>query len=237
VNVGGRKISWSTTVKFTFNNAQGKAVTMTPRQVLDTKTTPFAYDCEDTKKPLATKGKAPVAGAGRGMMPSRPPAEMVGANSKRITLTGSPQTTTVAIQEPSGPAKVRGKTAKTLAPALGKTYLQIENVVSKKSQATYEVYVNLPEKADPAEYQDHYAGALHLFGVRQASTRSAQHAGNGLNFSLELTELADALKAKNAWDEKNVRVTFVPRGEGGEARRTIAEHDPIKIGRVSVYRQ
>jgi hypothetical protein len=170
-------------------------------------------------------------------MTFQPPAEMVGASSKKVTLTGSPQTTTVAIQEPSGPAKVRGKAAKAPAPALGKTYLQIENVVSKKSHATYEVYVNLPEKADPAEYQEHYAGALHLFGVRHASTRSAQHAGSGLNFSLEITELADALKAKNTWDEKNVRVTFVPRGEGGEVHRAIPEHDPIKIGRVSVYRQ
>ena len=237
VNVGGRNISWSTTVKFAFNNAAGKAVTMTPSQMVDTKTTPFAYDYEDTKNPLAAKAAALVAGARKGLMTSQPRTEMVGASSKKVTLTGSPQTTTVAIQEPSGPAKVRGEAAKAQVPALGKTYLQIENVVSKKSHATYEVYVNLPEKADPAAYQERYAGALHLFGVRHASTKTAQHAGSGLNFSLDITELADALRAKNAWDEQSVRVTFAPRGEGGGARRAIPEHDPIKIGRVSVYRQ
>jgi tyrosinase len=234
VNVGGRKISWSTTVKFTFHNAAGKVVTMTPSQVVDPKTTPFAYDYEDTKNPLATKAKAAVAGARREIMPFRPRAEMVGA-SKKVRLTGSLQTTTVAIQEPSGPAKARGKAAK--APALGETYLQIENIVSKKSHATYEVYVNLPENANPADYPDRNAGALHLFGVRRASTRSAEHSGSGVNFSLDITKLADSLKEKNAWDDRNVRVTFVPRSEAGEPLRAIAEHDPIKIGRVSVYRQ
>jgi tyrosinase len=237
VNVGGRNISWSATVKFTFNNAAGRVVTMTPNQVVDTKTTPFAYDYEDTKNPLAPKAKAAVAGTRRGIMTSQPRTELVGASNKKVTLTGSPQTATVALQEPSGPAKIRGKAAKAPVAALGKTYLQIENVVSKKSHTTYEVYVNLPAKTGPAEYREHYAGALHLFGVRHASTRSAQHAGSGLNFSFDITDLADALKAKNAWDEKNVRVTFVPRGEGGEARRSIPEHAPIKIGRVSVYRQ
>ncbi|MEO8131196.1 MAG: tyrosinase family protein [Bryobacteraceae bacterium] len=236
VNVGGRNISWSTTVKFTFNNAARKVVTMTPSQVVDTKTTPFAYDYEDTKNPLAIKAKAAVAGARRGIMKFQPRAEMVGASSGKVTLTGSPQTTTVAIREPSGPAK-GPKAARAVAPALGQTYLQIENVVSKKSHATYEVYVNLPGKADSEESQKHYAGALHLFGVRHASTKSAEHAGSGLNFSLDITELADALKAKNAWDEKNVQVTFVPRGQGGEARRAIPEHDPIRIGRISVYQQ
>jgi tyrosinase len=119
---------------------------------------------------------------------------------------------------------------------LGKTYLHIENVVSKQSHATYEVYVNLPEKPDAAAYQEHYAGAMHLFGVRHASRRSEQHAGSGLNFSLDITELARALRAKNAWDDKKIRVTFAPRGAAGEPGRAIPEHDPIKIGRVSIYR-
>jgi len=43
-------------------------------------------------------------------------------------------------------------------------------------------------------------------------------------------------KAKKLWDDKNVRVSFVPRGPSGEATETIAEHDPIKIGRISIYR-
>jgi tyrosinase len=141
------------------------------------------------------------------------------------------------IQPPAGPAKVRGKSAMAIAPPLGNTYLHIENVVSKKSHASYEVYVNLPEKANAAAYEQHYAGTMHLFGVPQASTRSEHHAGNGLQFSLDITKLVDALKSKNAWDDKNVRVTFAPRGAGEGVRGAIPEHDPIKIGRISLHRE
>jgi tyrosinase len=234
VNVGGRKISWATSVKFAFNNAAGVAVTMKPSQVLNTRTGPFAYDYDVTSSPLVAHAIAAVAASTRRTMTPQPRSEMVGASSRKVTLTGSAQTTTFTIQEPSGPAKARGKAA--LAPLLGKTYLHIENVVSKQSHATYEVYVNLPEKPDAAAYQEHYAGAMHLFGVRHASRRSEQHAGSGLNFSLDITELARALRAKNAWDDKKIRVTFAPRGAAGEPGRAIPEHDPIKIGRVSIYR-
>jgi tyrosinase len=230
VNVGGRKITWASSVKFSFYDASGKSVTMTPSQVIDTRTAPFAYDYEDTGK-LA---KAAVAAGEEGIMARQPRSEMVGANSKKVTLTGSAQTTMIATQEPAGPAKAKARAAR--APVQGKTFLYIEHVISKQSHATYEVYVNLPENADAAANQEHYAGAMHLFGVRHASTRSEQHAGSGLNFSFDITKLVDALRAKNEWDDKNVRVTFEPRGQVGETSQAIPEHDPIKIGRVSLYR-
>jgi hypothetical protein len=63
--------------------------------------------------------------------------------------------------------------------------------VSKKSHATYEVYVNLPEKPSAEDYKEHYAGAMFLFGVVRASTRSARHAGNGLHFSFDITDLVN----------------------------------------------
>ena len=232
VNVGGSKISWPTSIKFTFNNATGGVVTMTPSQVIDTKT-PFAYDYDITSSPLAAAAKKAMAARSKTMAPQSRP-EMLGATSKKVTLTGSAHTTAFAIQPPSGPAMLRARAAEP-SPS-GKTYLQIENVVSKKSHATYEVYVNLPEKANTAAFKEYYAGAMHLFGVTQASTRSQHHAGNGLHFSLDITELVNALKEKNAWDEQNVRVTFAPRGSGSAVRRAIPEHDPIKIGRVSIYR-
>jgi tyrosinase len=234
VNVGGKKISWATSLKYAFNNATGGVVSMTPSQVVDTTKTPFAYDYEDTSNPLALAAPAALATARRKTMAPRPRPEMLGASGKKVKLTGSPQAMAFAIQPPTGPAKKA--LATTAAAAPGKTYLHIENVVSKKSKATYEVYVNLPENADPAEHKEHYAGAMHLFGVVQASKKSESHAGNGLQFNLNITNLVDRLRAKNAWDDKNVRVTFVPRGEGGEAHGAIAEHDPIQVGRISLYR-
>ena len=157
--------------------------------------------------------------------------EMVGAAVEPVTLTGSEQTRSVALQPPSGPA-LRGAEG----PEAGKTYLKIDNVKSDKSHVTYEVYVNLPEGANPAEYKEHYAGVMPLFGVVQASRESKRHAANGLGFSLDITPLVSRLREKNAWDDRNLRVTFVPRRTGGTAGAAVPGHNPIQVGRISLYR-
>jgi len=241
VNVAGRGITWGTSIKFSFHDATGKKVTMTPSKVTDTRT-PFNYDYDDTASPLpmAKPAKATAAVMNQAMSAQRP--EMIGASGKKLTLTGSPQSAAIAIQTPTGPAKAKaakaGKAPKAAAAAVqpvpeGRTYLHVENVTSRTAHNTYEVYVNLPENADAAAYKEHYAGALHLFGIARASTRSARSAGNGLSFSMDITELVDRLRQENAWDDKNVRVTFLPRaGVEGAA----AEHEPIRIGRISIYR-
>jgi tyrosinase len=231
VNVGGQNISWQTSVPFPFHDATGNEVAMIPSQVLDTTTTSFSYDYEDTSNPLPLSLMESFALTRSISMKPRL-AEMVGASDKPVTLTGSPETTAFVLQPPSGPALVSGAVP---APP-PKTYLKIENVVSEKSHATYEVYVNLPDNAEAAAYKEHYAGAMPLFGVIQASTRSDRHAGNGLGFSLDITQLVNRLKARNAWDDQNIRVTFVPRSTGGTARAAMAEHHPIRVGRVSLYR-
>ena len=157
--------------------------------------------------------------------------EMIGATDQPVTLTGSAQTTAFALQPASGPSP---KTA--VAAPSAHTHLKIENVVSMKSHATYEVYVNLPDNPDAAAYKEHYAGVMHLFGVVKASTRSDRHSGDGLSFSLDITQLVDRLKARNAWDDRNIRVTFLARQTGGTASAAMAGHDPIRVGRVSLYK-
>src|SRR5579871_523086 len=240
VNVGGRKITWATSIKFNFYDATGKAVSMTPSQVTDT-TTPFNYVYQDTSSPMAkapAAALAAIATMSKNIASQRP--KMVGAK-KNLTLTGSPQSAAISIQPLAAPPKAKaakakaGKVAAAVAPPapLGRTYLHVENVTSKKANITYEVYVNLPEKPNAATYEEHYAGTMHLFGVVRASARSARSAGNGLSFSIDISELIDRLKQINNWDEKNVRVTLLPRA-GTEG--PIGKHDPIKIGRISVYR-
>ena len=156
---------------------------------------------------------------------------MVGASNKAVTLTGSAQTADFVLQPPSGPARLTAE-----SPA-AKTYLNIENVTSEKSHATYEVYVNLPDHPDATAYKEHYAGVMPLFGVVQASTPSDRHPGSGLNFSLDITKLVNRLKARNAWDEKNIRVTFAPRRVEDDTRAAIpARHPPIRVGRIGIYK-
>jgi len=234
VNVSGHKITWATSIKFAFNNATGGNVSMTPSQVVGTKTSPFTYDYDDTSDPRPPHISAAIAPASRTIMKPQAIPEMIGATTKKIALTGSAHSTSFKIIAPSGPAKARARAA--AAPPLGKTFLQIEQVTSKESHTTYEVFLNLPERPDAAVYREHRAGALHLFGVRHASRRSAEHSGTGLSFSLDITRLEAALKATGDWDDKSIRVTFLPRGPEGEVDTSVAKHDPIKIGRVSLYR-
>jgi tyrosinase len=240
VNVAGRKIMWATSIKFSFYDAKGKKVSMKPGDVTNT-SSPFNYEYDDISSPLAAPPVPIAAAAIKPMAPQR--SEMIGASGKNLTLTGTPQSVGISLKPPSGPAKTKetkagrppkGGAAAAAQPAPeGRIYLYIENVVSRRAHTTYEVYVNLPEHPDAAAYEAHNAGAMHLFGIVRASTRSARSAGNGLSFSMDITRLVDRLKQENDWDEQNVRVTFGPRADGEGAA---AGHDPIQIGRVSLYR-
>jgi tyrosinase len=230
VNVQGQNVSWATSVSFSFFGANGSVVTMTPSQMIDTATSPFAYEYEDTSNPFAPSVTESLLAARSTKMKPGPP-EMVGASDKAVTLTGSAQTTAFVLQPPSGPARLAAE------PQAARTYLSIENVTSEKSHATYDVYVNLPDHPDAAAYKEHHAGALPMFGVVQASTPSERHPGDGLNFSLDITKLVNRLKARNAWDEKNIRVTFAPRGAGDKTQTALpVRHQPIRVGRVSLYK-
>ncbi len=235
VNVAGQPVVWLTSVPFSFYDSTGTVVTMTPSQVLDTTTTPFLYDYEDTTNPMAAAPGGSLLTsltASRRITMKPGPSEMIGANDTPMTLTGAAQSTTFALQAPAGPSL----TSAALPAAPATTHLSIENVVSTKSNATYEAFVNLPANPDEAAYKEHYAGVLHLFGVTQASTQSDRHAANGLSFSLDITKLVSRLKARSAWDDGNIRVTLVPRSARGAGLANLAVHDPIHIGRVRVYR-
>ncbi|MGA7413884.1 MAG: tyrosinase family protein [Bryobacteraceae bacterium] len=230
---------WLTKLPFKFHNATGAVVSMTPSQVLDTTTSIFSYDYEDTSDPLAPH-VAPMEAS----VPTRslvvPPQaipEMVGASEAALTLTGSVQTMTFPIAEPTGPAAPEAMTVGAPAAPPRKSYLNIEHVTGEKARTTYDVYVNLPDNPDAAAYKDHYAGPIAMFGVSQASVPSERHPGTGVHYSLDITRLIDRLKARNAWNDEELRVAFVPRGPQGAALESVAPvHEPIRVGRVSLYR-
>ena len=89
-NVDPPDANWLTKISFRFNQPGGGIVTMTSSQVIDSKTSPFAYDYEDTTDPLAPAPhpahlESPVR---RTSTMERPIPEMVGATEKPLTLTG-----------------------------------------------------------------------------------------------------------------------------------------------------
>ncbi|HEU4417017.1 MAG TPA: tyrosinase family protein, partial [Candidatus Angelobacter sp.] len=57
-----------------------------------------------------------------------------------------------------------------------------------------------------------------------------EHAGQGLTFALEITNIVDALHLKNALDVDSLDVRIVPV-------KPVPEKAKVSIGRVSIFRQ
>ena len=73
-------------------------------------------------------------------------------------------------------------------------------------------------------------GSIALFGVRKASLTDEEHAGQGLTFVLEITNIVDALHLNNALDVDALNVRIVPV-------KPVPEDAQVSIGRVSIFRQ
>ena len=229
-NVNPTDPQWLTGVAFEFHDASGAIVSLTSDRVVDTTALPLLYSYEDESDPL---GGAPAPSVIKGVsMAQRPIPEMVGASSEPVTLTGQPAQTRMAVQAPTGPAREAG----AVGAAPRKIYLNIENVTGSGRARRYSVYLNVPEGSDPASHAELYAGDLPMFGVVESSRSDATHAGSGLHYTLDVSDIVRRLESTGAWDPKNVRVSFVPKPWGSAPQRALRAVDhEIHVGRVSLY--
>jgi tyrosinase len=156
--------------------------------------------------------------------------ELVGANQAPLPVTGAGASTSVTLD-----AGVRRKMSASLAAATesappDRVFLNLENVRGTHDASVLSVYINLPPGARPAEHPELLAGSIGLFGLRRASLTEGAHAGRGLNFVLDITQIVDVLHLGNALDVDTLRVTIVPH-------RQIPDQAEITVGRISIYRQ
>ena len=156
--------------------------------------------------------------------------ELVGANQGALPIKGAGATTNVKLD-----AGVRRKMSASLAAASetappDRVFLSLENVRGARDAHVLSVYINLPEGAKPGDHPELLAGSVGLFGLRSASLKDSKHAGQGLNFVLEITKIVDALHLNNALDVESLKVTIVPH-------QAVPEASQITVGRVSIYRQ
>lgn len=156
--------------------------------------------------------------------------EMVGASEAPIVLTGEEATTRLAVSAPAGPA------ALGVAAEPPTVHLNIENVTGLESEATYAVYLNVPAGERPEDHPELFAGLLPMFGVPEATRGDATRPGDGLTFSLEITELVRRLEDGGQWANE-VNVTFVPEGMPVARPAGVAPPPPapLTVGRVSLY--
>ncbi|MEN9531295.1 MAG: hypothetical protein RIQ83_519, partial [Pseudomonadota bacterium] len=75
--------------------------------------------------------------------------------------------------------------------------------------------------------EEHFAGSIGLFGLRQASKPSLEHDGSGLNFALDVSSVVDGLRQRPDWDEEKIMVRLAPQFSQNNK-------GDIKVGRTSL---
>ncbi len=214
--------------RYPLHDATGAAVTFTAAAVLDTAAPPLSYQYERLES-----GAAPRVGLAVTAPPSQQQPELLGATDAPLILGAAPGHTSLFLEAPTGPAAdVADVVARQPAgptPAGARVHLNLENVTGADGATNYDVYVDLPQGADPEEHQELFAGVLAPFGIARASSRRDPHTGgSGLSVALDITPVVVALQTSGRWDPGNVEVSFVPTPGDDET-------SPITVGRISIY--
>ena len=212
---------------YALHDAHGQAVHFAASQMLDTTAAPLSYRYESSHPlPIPADVRAPVSVT---TPPSQQVPEMLGATASPMLLASENAHTSLQLESPTGPAAAMALGSGG-APAAGtRMHLNLENVTGETGATNYDVYLDLPEGADPELHPELLAGVLAPFGVARSSTRQDPHTGgSGLNAAFDITALVSHLQAGNSWDPNNVRVSFVP---------TIGDDTPapLTVGRISIY--
>ena len=156
--------------------------------------------------------------------------EPIGANSAVVRVGGKPERTQIDLEPQATAAGVAAMGATRPGQEVARLYLALESVRGSAPAPLLEVYVNLPEGADPQAHPDLHAGSITLFGLNVASEPDGSHAGNGLGYTLDITDLAKRLEQAGGFDPNHLRVTLVP----GEQ---ITDDKPITVDRISVLKR
>jgi tyrosinase len=197
------------------------------RSILDSRAAPLQYRYQDEPAtPALPEVVTEEVALTEAEMPAGPPV-MVGATSSEIPLGDSPTHAELDVRAE------RPQVFETLGVQRPlRAYLKIEHVrAARPSAKSFLVYVNAPEKATPEQLEEHLAGVLPTFGVAESSVDSESQSGEGLTVSFDITDLVQRLEARQAWDNRRLRVTFAPlRPE----RRDKPPAD-LRVGRVSLH--
>lgn len=156
-------------------------------------------------------------------------SELLGANITKLALKGGESRTSVKLDSKVQKKLMSSLSLESLPASPDRVYLKLEGVTGTRGTTVLDVYVNVPEGANPAEYPKLKAGSVGLFGMQQASEPDGQHGGSGLSFAIEITSIVDKLHLGHELGADTLNVSLVPY-------RPLAEDADITVGRVSVYR-
>jgi tyrosinase len=234
--------------RFIVPQPDGTRKRFTPKDMLDTSAPALDYVYEDTCDPLGgqqrlslrlralstlVQGAEGVVGPEVGAVAKKPKVELLGANAKATTLSNAPTSTTVKLDKRTARKVTNSFKLKEFAarssPEPDRVFLNLENITGDNDAAVFDVYVGLPQGADPKAHPENRAGVVSLFGLRASTNMAKPHGGAGMTKVLEITDTIDRLHLSGDADLSQLPVLFVPvsnLGDGG-----------ISIKRVSIYRQ
>ncbi len=220
---------------FSMPKLDGTVWTYSPGDMADLSTLGYIYD--ELEKPVKGVGtgerleRLGLTAKGRFEMEAGKNVELIGANKEPLELLGVEARTTVTMNP-----EMRKKVMKSLMLPPGervvvpdRMFLNLENVRGNRDSTAFHVYVGGRDKTihgDP----NHLAGSIALFGVTEASDPKGKHAGQGLTFTLDITDIVDALHLTDAFDVDKLDVHLVPT-------QPVDNKAKVTVGRVSIYRQ
>ncbi len=208
-----QQLSWLKGSKFKFYDAKRKVVTMTSSEVTDTRKLDYIYDGMSAIRRAVLESVVAAPRVRR--------LSMIGATQAPLALERSALHTvisTVALPAAASAGLEGVAGASTVL-------LHLENLEGKENAGSYDVFVNLPRRADPGDHPQLHAGRISMFGARAAKRRVRDHARVGFSFVLDVTRIYQALSAAGSWDPEHVRVSLVPVYDWS---------DEVKVGRISV---
>lgn len=167
---------------------------------------------------------------GVGVMPSRRNVELVGVNRGPLRITGAQAVTSIHLDHEMRRRVTESLTQFALDSYPDRVFLNLENVKGTDDSAVLQVYVEAPASGKFDRSAARLAGTVALFGLRQASLVNGEHAGQGMTFVLEITNIVDSLYLENSLDVDSLQVRIAPI-------MPVPQNEQITIGRISIYRQ
>ncbi|MGW0706096.1 tyrosinase family protein [Streptomyces sp. NPDC002643] len=157
-------------------------------------------------------------------------ADMAGASERPVRLVGRAES--VAVHLDDATVRSLGRGLGTVGPEPERrVYLNVEDIEGETSPETvYGIYVNLPEDASEEVAESRRVGNLPFFGIERARDPRGDEHPHGLRVTVEITPLVRALEAEGDWDERELRVSFLPLGMVDPE----VEDPPVRVGRVSL---
>ena len=153
---------------------------------------------------------------------SVPIPEMIGATTAPFSLNKGMTHISLAMHAPTGPSALRADRTPI------RVFLKFENITATVRAPAFDVYVNLPDDA-PEKHPETHAGGLPMFGLVEATRSTEQHAGNGLTYVQDVTNLFIRLATTRSWDPTKLRVTLLARPWDDTVQ--------VQVGRVSLVIQ